>query len=135
MKNLRALFTELDRDGKIACSSSLMLIGFAFIVTFYYIKGYIYGLPYPYNTFLTPPIPFGDFLGVYDQWGRLKFNGIGFGLSYFPSTYLFINLFTKISSPIIAVLLFNIIFYVPLLIYIWSNTKDYKSIFFQSRIP
>ena len=42
----------------------------------------------PFDNFLTSPSSrFGDFYGVNDEWTRLGWDGVGYGLSYFPTMY------------------------------------------------
>ena len=51
---------------------------------------------FPFNSFLPAPVTrFGDFFGIGDIWIREKFNGVGYGMSYFPATYLPIDLVTR----------------------------------------
>ena len=56
----------------------------------------IIGLQFPFNSFLPAPVTrFGDFFGIGDIWLRERFNGVGYGMSYFPATYLPIDLVTR----------------------------------------
>jgi len=121
---LKTNFKFLSRSEKIDISSAIITISFALIILFYYINGFIYGYTYPRNSFLTPPIPFGDFLAAYSQWRDYQFLGVGFGLSYFPASYIFINFFSYFNDVYIALILFNLIFYIPLIIYIYLTTNS-----------
>ena len=66
----------------------------------------------PFDNILTSPSArFGDFFGVNDEWTRLGWNGVGFGLSYFPTMYIPIEILsltgaTPRTQAIIYLLLF-----------------------------
>jgi Glycosyltransferase family 87 len=85
---------KLSRDRKISVLLGFITIGFAAITIFYYWRGMLMGMPFPDNTFLTSPASkFGDYFGTLSQWHAEHFSGIGYGLSYFPATYLLIEPF------------------------------------------
>jgi len=67
-----------------------------------YIQGVIEARPYPMNTFLPAPATrFGDFFGTFSQYAQAKgLGGVGYGVAYFPATYLPIQaLVTMTSDP------------------------------------
>lgn len=99
----------MDRNERIKLCSLIISVGFFSSVAFHYILGIFYKQPYPFNSFL-PSVAFGDFYGVYDQWNALKFTGTGYGLSYFPSTYLIIDLFVKLFSRFYVIIIYLSIF-------------------------
>lgn len=85
----------LSRDRKISVLLSYITIGFAVIAIFYYWRGMLMGMPFPDNTFLNGPLTkFGDFYGTVGEWHVRHFTGIGYGLSYFPATYLLVEPFS-----------------------------------------
>jgi hypothetical protein len=88
---------ELSRDRKISVLLGFITLGFAAIVIFYYWRGTLLGMPFPDNTFLTSPTSrFGDYYSTVSEWHVGHFTGIGYGLSYFPATYLLVELFNLI---------------------------------------
>lgn len=97
---LRLAERGLGREQKIRNTMALLAIGLLSVFAFYYVKGMFYNKPFPLNTFLPGPIHrFCDFYGTHDEWTRFRFKGIGYGLSYFPSTYLFVEPFRWIATP------------------------------------
>ena len=58
-----------------------------------YIRTFIFEERFPFNTFLPLPISlrFGDLWASLESWRVFGFNGVGFGSSYFPGTYIFVN--------------------------------------------
>ena len=116
---------ELDRDLKLKYLVTIIIIGYALITFFYYYQGLVLGMGYPRNTFLPDPVAsFGDYFGVVDQWKAFRFNGVGYGLAYFPSTYLIADLFSHIHSRILGLRLFILTFFCFFLIYTYLNVKS-----------
>jgi hypothetical protein len=112
----------LNRDDKIKLCSLIISVGFFSSVAFHYFQGMYYGQGFPLNTFI-PNWFFGDFLLVFDQWSKFKFMGVGFGLSYFPGTYLFMDLMTKLFSDHVAVLALITSFTIFIFAYTYNNVK------------
>jgi hypothetical protein len=57
-----------------------------------YYRGYIKGLPYPFNSSYPPNI-FGDFYWLFDEWVKSGgFGGVSYGGLYFPTSYLFLHI-------------------------------------------
>ncbi|MGA2911285.1 MAG: glycosyltransferase family 87 protein [Candidatus Levyibacteriota bacterium] len=115
----------LDRKDKIRLCCSIISVGLFSSVAFHYFQGAYYGQGFPRNTFI-PNWFFGDFFAVFEQWRNYQFNGIGFGLSYFPGTYLFMDLMTKLFNAYVAVLIMLISFTVFLFAYTYKNVKINK---------
>lgn len=114
----------LNRAGKIGWMTLVLLVGFSGAVIFHYVQGQFLGRGFPENTFLPGPVTrFGDFYGVYDQWIRMHFNGVGYGLSYFPSTYLVADLFSWVSPAQAAAAVFLLAFTVFFSVYTFFNLK------------
>lgn len=105
-----------------------LAIAFIFTVFYYYSVGMFYEKSFPFNTFLPGPVTrFGDLYGTIDIWVRMKFNGVGYGSSYFPSMYLLVDLLysTFKSGPVIAL---NTAF-LSLTIFIFIRATSYFSMF------
>lgn len=65
----------------------------------------------PYDNFLTAPISkFGDFYGVDDEWNRFGWTGVGYGISYLPSMYLFVEFFQIVGATPQSRVLFYLFF-------------------------
>lgn len=64
-----------------------------------YRRGFFEGLEHPANTFLPhPETRFGDFFGAFDQWNVFGgFGGVGYGVSYFPATYLPLEILRQVT--------------------------------------
>lgn len=66
----------------------------------------------PYDNFLTAPISrFGDFYAVQDEWNRFGWSGVGYGVSYFPAMYLFVEFMDLIEQrpqPLVILYLLSI---------------------------
>jgi hypothetical protein len=89
-----------ERLQKISMVTTVVLTFFVINVIFYYFNGAFRLKEFPLNTFLTHPISrFGDFYGVHDEWSRQKFTKAGYGLLYFPATYLFIDPLSWLKTP------------------------------------
>lgn len=121
IKNISIMY-PLDRGNKIKLSCLIISIGFFSSVAFHYFQGMYFKQMYPINSFL-PLGFFGDFFGVFNQWKEFEFIGIGFGLSYFPGTYLLIGLMTKIFTAYEAVLTLLISFIIFLFYFTYKNVK------------
>ena len=90
---------EMSSDRKISIAQAIITINFAMTAIYYYWRGMFLQMGFPANTFLPGPATrFGDFYGGHDHWLRQKFNGIDYAHSYFPSTYIFLDIFLFISD-------------------------------------
>lgn len=116
---------SLDRESKIKLCCSIVGVGFFSSIAFHYFQGAYYHQVYPINSFL-PLSSFGDFFGVFDQWSKFKFTGVSFGSSYFPGTYLFMDLMTKLFNAYVAVLIMLVSFIVFLFSYTYKNVRTNK---------
>jgi len=77
----------------VVVALTLNFIAFFAAAVWFYWHNSIYVATYPFNSFLPAPVTrFGDFFGMGDLWSREKFFGIGYGMSYFPATYLPVDL-------------------------------------------
>ena len=78
----------------------LSLLALAILIV--YINGFIKGKGEPYNTIMPAPITrFGDFFGVFDIWKtNAGFGGVGYGASYFPGLYIFVEFFHLVTKDI-----------------------------------
>ena len=116
---------ELSRDLKLKYLITIIVVGFVAITIFYYYRGMVLEMKFPKNTFLPPPVSrFGDFYGVIDQWSHMAFNGVGYGLSYFPSTYLIADMFSHIQPRMSSLITFLTIFFGFFLIYAYLNLRS-----------
>lgn len=90
----RTVDTKLSTIFTLFC----MLYFFAFSVI--YRRGFLLNYGFPFNSFLPAPVTLGgDFFGVFDIWKlNAGFGGVGYGASYFPGLYIFIELMTMISQ-------------------------------------
>jgi hypothetical protein len=127
LERFNAFGGGISREDKILGIIAILVIGFFLSVAFHYWKGVIEHLEFPYNTFLSAPPPFGDYLGVHSQWASEQFAGTGYGLSYFPSTYLFVDPFTKLfkvadQAAIVFVTIFSL--FVAAYAYMSLRTKS-----------
>lgn len=82
---------------------------------------------FPRNSFLNDWVTrFGDFYVMFDEWNRLGFGGVGFGLSYFPGAYFipeFLGVIT--SSPYDAI---KVLMIISLATLFYSVKKDMQEV-------
>lgn len=98
MKMSRDFFkrnTEVQNHANIYLSTlNFILLFFALMQV--YQNALFYNLPFPANTFLSPPESrFGDLYGVHNAWQANGFSGVGYAHSYFPGMYLMLEVFHK----------------------------------------
>jgi hypothetical protein len=109
----------LSRGERINWIITFINTFFLINVIYYYINHFFLSAPSPRTTFLPDGVTrFGDFYGLYDQWSRLKFSGVGYGLSYFPSTYSIVGFLTHFpihTALMISIAIFLGFFYFLLL--------------------
>ena len=118
-----ARLRPLTRENKIRCLSLVLTIGFIASTFFQYFQAMFWGKAYPKNTYLPAPVTrYGDLYAVLDQWKHFHFSGVGYGLSYFPSTYLLIAPFAKFP-PYGALIVFLTLFTLFTVIYVYLNIR------------
>jgi hypothetical protein len=111
-----------------AVSPSLSLAFVLWVVLWFltilltYVDGFFFGLPSPFNSPMpAPETRFGDFFGVFAQWSESKgLGGVGFGLSYFPATYIPVEIALKIQPDPAKILPFSqgvVILTIPLILW------------------
>lgn len=127
--SLSLLLSGLTRESKISYLSTIVLIGFISSLVFhYFIRMGYYHLEYPLTSFLHHPANiFCDFYSIFDGWTRLKFNGTE-NVIYFPSTYLIVDLLTRIKNPYIALIPYLLLFCTFFLIYAYKNLRVFNKI-------
>jgi hypothetical protein len=97
--NFRPYFTRSPSVIWIYAGFFWLLLTFISISLNYY-RGYVRGYDYPFNS-SYPAMEFGDFFGAYAQW--IDFEGFGksgYGVSYFPATYLFLQLIILVTGDL-----------------------------------
>lgn len=116
---------ELSRDLKLKYLVTIITVGFVAITIFYYYRSMVLEMGYPKNTFLpVPSATFTDFVGVIEQWSLYKFSGVGYGLSYFPSTYLIADIFSHIHPMMFSLTTFLTIFCCFFFVYTYRNLRS-----------
>lgn len=116
---------ELSRDIKLKYLITTITVGFVTITAFFYYRGMVLEMGFPKNTFLPAPVTrFGDYFGVVDQWSSMAFTGVGYGLSYFPGTYLIADVFSHIQPRMFSLTAFLAIFFCFFLIYAYLNLRS-----------
>jgi hypothetical protein len=120
-----ALQWPLDREQKVRKALAIITIGFFAMVVFHYVLGMFNNVGFPRNTFLPGPTArFSDFYGTHDMWTRFGFNGVGYGMTYFPSTYLFVEPFRWFDTAQHAVAVFLTLFSVFMGVYYYVNLRS-----------
>lgn len=112
----------LNRENKIKLCCLIISIGFTFSIFYHYFQSVYYKQVWPLNSFL-PANFFGDFFLVFEQWNKFKFTGVGYGLSYFPGTYLVVDLFVRFFNVYKAVFILLTSFTFFLYFYTYKNIK------------
>jgi hypothetical protein len=96
---------DIETRRTIYCT--VVAYGFVASVLWHFMAGMFYGVPVPWNSFLPAPISrFSDFYQIHSDWVRFHFDGVAYGLLYFPSTYLLVDVFTFFPTAYIAVAVF-----------------------------
>ena len=89
-----------DRQELLICALTASFGLMALAVMISYRRAAFHGMEYPWNTFLPAPVTrFGDFFNMASQWevfGGL--GGVGYGVSYFPAVYPFIEVLSWITT-------------------------------------
>jgi len=113
--------------------TTIITVGFVAISIFYYRNGMFHKLAFPYNTFLpNPDYRFGDFYNTVGPWLQFEFKGVGFGFTYFPATYLIVNIFKILTvwwgadqgGIYIALLIFIAMFTAFIAVYTFINLRS-----------
>lgn len=120
----------MDRERKINLCIALICIGFACASIYFYWMGIVLERPFPLNSFLPSAKGlFGDFFTSFEYWNRMHFLGIDYGLSYFPATYLFVDILSLLSNgnPIFAITLYELFFSIITCYFVYSYTKTSNS--------
>ena len=103
LRSHRYLHVEINSGVALAFTLYFMLFALAILTT--YIRGFIWAEGEPFDSIMPSAASrFGDFFGVYDIWKiNNGFGGIGYGASYFPGLYVFVevlHLLTTDLSPL-----------------------------------
>jgi hypothetical protein len=97
--------SDIETRRTIYCT--VVAYGFVASVLWHFMASMFYGVPAPWNSFLPDPISrFSDFYQIHSDWVRFHFDGVAYGLLYFPSTYLLVDFFTFFPTAYIAVAVF-----------------------------
>ena len=90
-----------------------------------YVRTFVFENKFPLNTFLPVPISlgFGDLWASLESWRIFGFSGVGFGSSYFPSTYLFVN-FLNLFPLSWAIWILVVLLQISLVIFVNSFIKS-----------
>jgi hypothetical protein len=87
-----------------------------------------YNLPFPGNTFLSPPESrFGDLYATNNAWQASGFSGVGYAHSYFPGMYLILEVFHRTNIvfnwPGIWMLMIYLI--VTIFLATWGTSRNF----------
>jgi len=105
MKWLQTL--ETDRRIELNYIVSLVVIGLAFSILFHFIKGFVFDLGYPHNTFLFKPVDrYHDFTNIYKATAGLAPFKAAVSV-YPPFAYLVMLPFTLINRNIALVVMLS----------------------------
>jgi hypothetical protein len=86
------------RERKIAFIAAIIVVAFFANWLYYYYWSFFGMAEYPYNSFLPKSGPFGDYYGSASAWRAAGFESVGYGMAYFPSTFLFLQPFSLIAN-------------------------------------
>ncbi len=107
----------IDKKTKVSYLSWIILGGFISAVSFHYFFGGLYRTGYPSNTFLfSPAARFTDFFNIYRGLKDFDIVHGSMTVTHFPFSLLVEYLFASAFPPVLAFLLFTLIF-VAFLIY------------------
>ena len=88
-KRLNSSGSQSDFQVRILLLHAILL---AVAVGAVQIRTNIQNLSWPWTSFYSKPgSPFGDFFAAFDQWNAHNWTTPGFGVSYMPANYLFIE--------------------------------------------
>lgn len=97
----------MNKSEKISLLSSIVVIGFAFGVIFYYCLGQYLNLPYPFNTFLfLPKSAFTDFTSIIPLIKNFApYQNISVNINYFPLAYILVFPLILVKNEITSYLI------------------------------
>ena len=106
-------YLNVDVNAEVVLAFTLHFVLFSLAILIVYIRGYVWGKSQPFNSIMpAPETRFGDFFGVYDIWRTNEgFGGIGYGASYFPGLYIFVEFLYLLTKDIWFALKLFCIFY------------------------
>ena len=98
LRSHRYLHVEINSGVALAFTLYFMLFALAMLTT--YIRGFIWAEGEPFDSIMPSAASrFGDFFGVYDIWKiNNGFGGIGYGASYFPGLYVFVEVLHLLTT-------------------------------------
>jgi hypothetical protein len=107
-------YLNVDVNAEVVLAFTLHFVLFSLAILIVYIRGYVWGKGEPYNSIMPAPVTrFGDFFGVYDIWRTNEgFGGIGYGASYFPGLYIFVEILYLLTKDIWFALKLLCFFYI-----------------------
>ncbi len=112
----------VSREGKIGLVTTVIVVAFLANCCLYYYWTFWAHAAYPHNTFLVNGL-FGDYFGSAEAWRHGQFNNVGYGMAYFPGTFLFLAPFAIFSPTIVSALVFAAFVTSFTLIYTFFNVK------------
>lgn len=114
---------------ELVIAFAVFVFGWGLAIFWLYIRAAFRESDFPYNTFLPAPVTrFGDFYLMYDEWSRLGLGGVGYGLSYLPATYIFVQILRIITeNPYDAIVYSQIPFLVilPIIVFMIFHKKGF----------
>ena len=114
---------------ELVIAFAVFVFGWGLAIFWLYIRAAFRESDFPYNTFLPAPVTrFGDFYLMFDEWSRLGLGGIGYGLSYLPATYIFVQLLRIITENPYEAIVFSqtpFLASLPLIIFMIFRKKGF----------
>ncbi|GAC1411915.1 MAG: hypothetical protein NVSMB64_22010 [Candidatus Velthaea sp.] len=111
-----------SRERKITFVATVIATAFIANCFYYYFWSFYGHAAYPYNTFLVNGL-FGDFSGSASAWRGGQFNAVGYGMAYFPSTFLFMAPLFNLFEVTAGQWIFAVIILAVILIYTFLNVR------------
>lgn len=109
----------MSREEKLKYFAIILIAGFGFSVFYHYIINRYVGLGYPWNTFLFMPVDhFNDFYNIVIK-GTAE-------TIYFPIARLVIVPFQMFRSHVLAMIVYMLLVFIPIVYYNWINLKCVK---------
>lgn len=89
-----------EQRGLLVCALATWSTLMSLAITISYRRAAFHGLEYPWNTFLPAPVTrFGDFFNMQSEWESFGgLGGVGYGVSYFPAVYPFVEVLSWITT-------------------------------------
>ena len=95
-KRLRSIGNQTDFQIRVLLLHGVLL---ALAISAIQIRTNIQNLTWPWTSFYpNPGSSFGDFFSAFDQWNANNWTSPGFGISYMPANYLFIEILGLITK-------------------------------------